>query len=159
MKRSSTPVNYELNEDSVFLKLSALCASSEHCLFEMSQKMVRWQVGADVQERVLARLTAGKFVDEERYARAFVSDKLRYNKWGRHKIAQALALKRIPADISRRVLDEVGFQEYVDVLRPLIQSKRKSVKASSEYELNARLIRFAMGRGFGMDEIRECLTE
>ena len=52
---------------------------------------------------------------------------------------------------------EVDMQEYADVLAALLKSKRKSVKAASQYELNGKLIRFAMSRGFTMDVIRECL--
>jgi len=146
-----------MTEQEAFFKLSALCASAEHCLHEMSEKMRRWELPDDVRERVLRRLTDEKYVDEERYCRSFVADKIRYNKWGRLKIEQALAVKRIPRDISTAVLDEIDDEEYVAVLRPLLQSKRKSVKAASEYELNQKLIRFAMSRGFGYDIIKKAL--
>ncbi len=146
-----------MTEQEAFFKLSALCASAEHCLHEMSEKMRRWELPDDVRERVLRRLTDEKYVDEERYCRSFVADKIRYNKWGQLKIEQALAVKRIPRDISTAVLDEIDDEEYVAVLRPLLQSKRKSVKAASEYELNQKLIRFAMSRGFGYDIIKKAL--
>lgn len=146
-----------MTEQEAFFKLSALCASAEHCQHEMSEKMRRWELPDDVRERVLRRLTDEKYVDEERYCRSFVADKIRYNKWGQLKIEQALAVKRIPRDISTAVLDEIDDEEYVAVLRPLLQSKRKSVKAASEYELNQKLIRFAMSRGFGYDIIKKAL--
>lgn len=146
-----------MTEQEAFVRLSALCASAEHCRHEMTEKMSRWQLPADVQERVVRRLEDEKYIDEERYCRFFVRDKIRYNKWGRRKVEQALMMKRISREVSRRVLDEVDFDDYVAVLRPLIESKRRSVRASSEYELNGKLIRFALGRGFSMDVIRECL--
>lgn len=146
-----------MTEQEAFFKLSALCASAEHCLHEMSEKMRRWELPDDVRERVLRRLTDEKYVDEERYCRSFVADKIRYNKWGQLKIEQALAVKRIPRDISTAVLDEIDDEEYVAVLHPLLQSKRKSVKAASEYERNQKLIRFAMSRGFGYDIIKKAL--
>lgn len=105
----------------------------------------------------MQRLVDEKYIDEERYCRFFVRDKIRYNKWGRRKVEQALMIKRIPRDIISGALGEVDAEEYIAVLRPLLQSKRKTIKAASEYELNAKLIRFAMGRGFDMDIIRECL--
>lgn len=148
-----------MTEQEAFQKLSAACASAEHCLYEMSEKMKRWQVAEDERERVLQRLVSERFVDEERYCRSFVADKMRYNGWGRLKIEQALAAKRIPRDISRGVLDEISDEEYADVLRPIIQSKRKSVKAASEYELNQKLIRFALGRGFSYEAIRKVVDE
>ena len=147
----------QITEQEAFFKLSAMCAAAEHCRHEMSEKMARWQLPDDVQDRIMQRLVDEKYIDEERYCRFFVRDKIRYNKWGRRKVEQALMMKRIPRDIISGALDEVDAEEYIAVLRPLLQSKRKTIKAASEYELNAKLIRFAMGRGFDMDIIRECL--
>ena len=84
-------------------------------------------------------------------------DKIRYNKWGRRKVEQALWQKHIDEDIRQRVLDEVSDEEYLDILRPLLRQKRKTTKAQSEWELNQKLLRFAVGRGFTFDIIRQCL--
>lgn len=146
-----------ITEEQAYQKLSALCASAEHCSHEMVEKMRRWQMSEDAVARVMERLVSDKFVDDERYCRFFVRDKIRYNKWGRRKVEQALYMKRIPEDISARILDEVDPQTYIDILRPLLQAKRKSVKAGSDYELNGKLIRFALGRGFSIEEAKECL--
>lgn len=148
-----------MTEEQIYQKLSALCASAEHCSYEMTEKMRRWQVPEDIQAQVMERLVKERFVDDERYCRFFVRDKIRYNKWGRRKVEQALYMKRIPAGIQERVLDEVDPQVYADILRPLLAAKRKSVKAASQYELNGKLTRFALGRGFTPDIIRECLGD
>lgn len=147
----------EMTEQEAFTRLSAQCAQAEHCQHEMVEKMRRWGIGDDVQARVMTRLVGERYVDDERYARAFVKDKVKYNKWGRRKVEQALWLKHIDSDIQQRVLDEISTDDYVQVLRPLLQQKRKTTKAASPYELNQKLIRFALGRGFGFDVIRECL--
>ena len=105
----------------------------------------------------MQRLVSERYVDDERYARAFVKDKVRYNKWGRRKVEQALWQKHIDDDIRQRVLDEVDDEEYLDVLRPLLTQKRRSTQAASDYELNQKLVRFALSRGFTYDIIRQCL--
>ncbi len=148
----------EMTEQEAYLQLAALCAQAEHCEQEMRDKMRRWELDETVQNRIVDRLIKERYVDDERYARAFVKDKIRYNKWGRRKVQQALWQKRIDADIQQRVLDEIEEKEYLDILRPLLKQKRKSIKAESDYELNQKLVRFAMGRGFGFDIIRQCLN-
>ena len=148
----------DMTEQEAYLQLAALCAQAEHCQQEMRDKMRRWELDETVQNRILARLVKERYVDDERYARAFVKDKIRYNKWGRRKVQQALWLKHIDSDIQQRVLDEIDEKEYLDVLRPLLKQKRKSVKAESDYELNQKLVRFALGRGFSFDIIRQCLN-
>ena len=121
--------------------------------------MKKWDIPDDVQARVMQYLTQEKFIDDERYCRFFIKDKIKYNKWGRRKVEQALYMKRIPSSIYGPVLDEIPAEDYVEVLRPLIKSKRKTVKAATEYERNMKLIKFALGRGFSMDIIKDCIGD
>ena len=148
----------EVTEQGAYLQLAQLCARSEHCQYELTEKMRRWGMSNEVQARVMARLVGERYVDDERYARAFVRDKIRYNKWGRRKVEQGLWAKRIDDDIRERVLGEVGDDVYLSVLRPLLQQKRRSVKADSDYELNQKLVKFALSRGFTYDIIRQCIS-
>ena len=147
----------EKTEQEAYLQLAAMCAQAEHCEQEMRDKMKRWGVEPDAQDRVVARLVKERYIDNERYARAFVKDKIRYNKWVRRKVMQALWMKRIDDDIQHRVLDEIDDKEYIDVLIPLLKQKRKTIKAKSDYELNQKLARFALGRGFDFGIIRQCM--
>ena len=148
----------DMTEQEAYLQLAALCAQAEHCQQEMRDKMRRWELDETVQNRIIDRLIKERYIDDERYARAFVKDKIRYNKWGRRKVQQALWQKHIDADIQQRVLDEIDEKEYLDILRPLLKQKRKNIKAESDYELNQKLVRFALGRGFDFDIIRQCLN-
>lgn len=148
----------DITEQEAYLQLAALCAQAEHCEQEMRDKMRRWELDVAAQDRIITRLTTERYIDNERYARAFVKDKILYNKWGRRKVQQALWQKHIDNDIQQRVLDEIDEKTYLDVLRPLLKQKRKSIKAASDYELNQKLVRFALGRGFGFDIIRQCLN-
>ena len=147
----------EMTEQEAYLQLAALCAQAEHCQQEMRDKMRRWELDETVQNRIIARLVKERYINDERYTRAFVKDKIRYNKWGRRKVQQALWMKHIDTDIQQRVLDEIDEKEYLDVLRPLLKQKRKSIKAANDYELNQKLVRFALSRGFTFDIIRQCL--
>ena len=145
-------------EQEAYQQLAAVCAQAEHCEQEMRDKMKRWEIDAATQDSIIARLVKERYIDNERYARAFVKDKIRYNKWGRRKVQQALWMKRISDEIQQRVLDEIDEKEYLDVLIPLLKQKRKTIKAKNDYELNQKLVRFALSRGFDFSIIRQCLT-
>ena len=147
----------EVTEQGAYLQLAQLCARAEHCQHEMLEKMRRWEMSDEAQARVMARLVKERYVDDERYARAFVRDKIRYNKWGRRKVEQALWLKHIDKKIAQSVLEEIDDSEYVNILTPMLKQKRSSTKAASSYELNGKLVKYAMGRGFTMDIIRQCI--
>ena len=147
----------QMTEQEAYLRLAALCAQAEHCQYEMTEKMRRWGLPEAAQARVMERLTGERYVDDERYAGAFVKDKVHFAKWGRRKVEQALWQKHIADDIRQRALDAVDDAEYVAVLRPLLQQKRRSVSAPSDYEENRKLIRFALSRGFTFNVIRQCI--
>ena len=119
--------------------------------------MRQWGVSDEDQAKVMARLIKEKYVDDERFAHAFVYDKIRYSKWGRRKVEQALWMKRIDEHISKSILDEVDDEEYLQILRPLLKQKSKSVTGRNEYERTMKLIKFALGRGFTMDIIKQCI--
>lgn len=146
-----------ITEQEAFLQLAALCAQAEHCEQEMRDKLKRWELDTATADRIIARLQKERYIDDARYARAFVKDKIRYNKWGRRKVEQALWQKRIADDIRQQVLGEIDENEYLDVLRPLLKQKRRTTKAENDYALNQKLVRFALGRGFTFDLIRQCL--
>lgn len=148
-----------MSEQEALLKLSALCSRSEHSSGEMRDKLRRWGFSENEREHIVQRLIDERFIDDERFCRFFVRDKIRFDKWGRRKIEQALFLKGIDSSISQTVLDEVCDDDFVEILRPLIAAKRRTTKASSDYELRAKLTRYALSRGFGMDIIRQVVGE
>ena len=127
---------------------------------DVHRKLDLWKIEDEtLRKKVCGYLLDEKFIDEERYARAFIHDKMQYNKWGRRKVEQALYMKRIPRDVYEPLFDEVGDNNYEEILRPLLRDKARSIKASSDYERRMKLIRFALQRGFSYEQAEHCLSE
>jgi len=150
--------NKPITEQEALLKMGALCSGAEYCIYDITQKLTKMNVARDAQERIIARLEKDGYIDELRYSLAYTRDKLRYNGWGRNKISMMLATKRIDRNIINEAIAEIDDKEYFDILKHLINTKRKSVKADSDYERNAKLIRFAVGRGFEIALASKCLN-
>ena len=140
-----------------FSRLAALCARREYCQHDMLEKMRQWGLSEEEQAKVMQQLIEGRYVDDERYTRAFVNDKVRYGKWGRRKIEQELWVKHIDEGIAGSVLDEVDDEEYLAVLRPQVKQKLRTTRADSDYELRMKVMKWALSRGYTMDLIRQCL--
>lgn len=150
---------YRMEAADALRKLAALCAKGEHCSHDMEEKMRQWGLDdGDIQANV-DYLRHHGYIDDARYCRAFVNDKITYNHWGPRKIEQALWQKHIPEDISRPILDEVAEETYTAVLLPMLRTKQRTTKAASGYELAGKLIKFAMSRGFKYETIRSCLDQ
>lgn len=148
----------EITESEALSRVAAYCSTSEHCRAEITEKLQRWGIAYDAVERILDRLVEEKYIDEERYCRAFIRDKYRFAKWGKVKIMQALQQKKISWHTFFPFLDEIEEEEYLAILRDLLDKKNKSIHAENEYELNGKLIRFALSRGFEMKDIRRCMA-
>lgn len=141
-------------------RAAAYCSKSEHCLSEINDKLRQWGVEKEDADTILERLLKEKFVEEARYCRSFINDKYKYNRWGRIKIAYALRMKRIPDTLIYTTMDEVIDETvYHENLLAIIREKQKSVKGAHKAEVNAKLFRFAAGRGFDSSEISAALKQ
>ena len=147
-----------MNQDLLY-RAASLCAGSEHCCHDIREKLQKWGATPEETNEIVEHLIAEKYIDEERYARAYSRDKMRYSHWGRQKIDQGLRLLQISSPLRQQALAELPEEEYLDILSSILQSKQRSVKGKNAYERRGKLIRFALGRGFEMDLIRECLPE
>jgi len=93
-----------------------MCARSEHCEWELKEKLKRWMISSADAEEILMVLRKGRFYDDRRFASAYVRDKMLYNRWGRRKIVYGLMAKRIPRELIGEALDEIDEEMYRNVL-------------------------------------------
>lgn len=147
-----------MKADEVLYKLAARCSVSELCLSDVEGKLAKYDLPEEEKTRILRHLVEEKYIDDRRYAEAYVRDKYRFNKWGRMKIAQGLRMKGIDKETIATAMEAIDEAEYLDILRDLLKAKRKSTKGKNEYEVNGKLVRFATGRGFEYAAIRQCLV-
>ncbi len=129
-------------------KAEQLCARSEHCEQQVREKLILWGASPQEAENIVKALKNARFIDDSRFAHAYVNDKLRYQKWGRIKIRQYLRHLGISNETIEECLAEIDEDEYRDILLSLLRAKERTTKASSPYELRGKLARFAASRGF-----------
>lgn len=146
-----------LGEQEMLHRAAAYCSAAERCVQDVRKKIEAAGLTPEENERIVARLLKEKFIDENRFAKSFVNDKLRFNKWGRIKIGYELQKKNIPSAIRNEALDEIDEQEYLEILTSLLKSKMRSVKGKDARDTYYKLLRFASGRGFQPQEASRCL--
>ncbi|MCL1938488.1 MAG: RecX family transcriptional regulator [Candidatus Azobacteroides sp.] len=146
-------VSYE----QALFRLAAYCSRGERCIFDVCQKMRQWEIAEEDQKKIVQRLQDEKFLDENRFCRAYVNDKWKCSHWGIRKIAAGLKRKQIPAALIREALSGIDAEENREQLYQLLAAKRKTVKGESEYEIRQKLIRFALGRGFAWNDIEAAM--
>ena len=149
----------KLNYEQALHRLAAYCSRAERCIWDVRRKMDEWEIPSGQQNQIIQKLQKEKFLDEERYCKAFVNDKTRYNRWGIYKIRYELKRKQISESLIGEALKIVGPEENREQLRLLIEQKKKSVKGKNEWEIRQKLLRFAASRGFSHEDIESLLTD
>jgi len=140
-------------------RAEAACSRAETCSFDMRRKLEAWGVNPEETEGIIRHLKENRFIDDERYARAYVRDKVRFSGWGKRKIDRMLQAKRIGRETREAAFAEIGAPDDAGKLRKLLTEKARAVKAQNRYELRVKLFRFALGRGFTSDQIHAALED
>lgn len=148
--------NKIVTEDMAFRKMALICSRKEYAPAEIIYKLQFLGLSHDAVGRVMSRLEKERFIEEERYIRSYVHDKLYFNHWGKKKIMLNLQKKQLPMDAVERIFSEFPTEDYDEALLSLLEKKRQSVKGDSIYDKRNKLIRYALGRGYSMDEILRC---
>jgi regulatory protein len=146
-------------QQSAYNKTAAICSRSETCTFDILAKLKVWGLNENDSLAVINQLKEEKYIDDERFARAYVKDKFRFNQWGRQKIAYMLHSKNISKEIQEAAFEEIEDDSYSDKLLKLLADKAKTIKAKDQYDKRNKLMRFAMGRGFESGKIYAVLKE
>lgn len=140
-----------INYRQALTKAMAMCSQSERCRFDIVLKLKQWELSEEEISDALDYLTKERFLNEERFVRFYVNDKLRFNKWGKVKLSHMLRQKQIPENLIREGLNQVDEVLYKKMLHQLLSAKIKSVKGASDYERKGKLAVFAQGHGFEAD--------
>jgi regulatory protein len=149
----------QLTETEMLQRASAYCSVAERCKQDVKKKIAAAGFPQEAVARILDYLVKEKFIDEARFCQSFVNDKLLFNKWGRIRIEYELKMRNIPKDLISGVLNEIDETLYLDILRTMLNDKKRTIKANNSREAFHKLFRFAAGRGFENELVMKCLRE
>ena len=142
-----------------YIRASYLCSKQEKCTADISEKLRLWGLGKDEAEGVIKKLLEERFIDNRRFAAAFVREKLHINRWGRKKIAFMLKSKHIDQDIIDESLEEFASEGYSESLEDLLAKKKRTIKFKDAYDLKVKLMRFGFSRGFESNELERAVNK
>lgn len=145
-------------------RLERQCCRAEMSEGEAREKLRRWQVSSADADKIVCSLLRGRFIDDYRFARAFVNDKVKFGRWGRRKIQSALMQKRVSPDIIAKTLDEIDEDTYIAGMRHIVMAKISARPEIVEtFEQRTRLYRWILSRGYepqlAAAELRRILAE
>jgi len=142
-------------------KLENLCAYQEKCQFDIDQKLRLWGFSEQQRNELIAHLISYNFINEERYASAFVSGKFNIKKWGRIKIKSHLKQKQISNYSIEKGLKEINQTDYWSAIEKLAKKKMNelSLKKDSLWEKKGKVYRYLASKGYETSLINEVINE
>lgn len=133
--------------------LMRLCARTEKCSGDARRLMRGWGLAEADAERVMERLCRERFIDDDRYAGAFVREKLRLSGWGVYKIRAALQRKGIDRATIDGALRQADASQMAGRLAERLARKARSLRQAAPGELKTKLIRYGLSLGYDCETV------
>lgn len=137
-----------ITPDNAYLRLASMCARCEHAESDLRKKLKDWGLTLNEANDIILRLKQERYLDNERFARAYCRDKLRFNGWGRIKISFMLRSKGIEQELIDEALAQIDDEQYAAILDETLIAKAKTLIGKSPDQTRTALLRFAASRGF-----------
>jgi len=107
------------------------CATREYCVADILKKLQRYKLTGNDSAKIITSLKKDRFIDELRYAEAFVKDKSRLSGWGRTKILWTLKSKQIDNEIITKAISILSEDDAREQLRKILEGKLKTLPLHS----------------------------
>ncbi|MFI3280359.1 MAG: regulatory protein RecX [Rikenellaceae bacterium] len=159
MRREGVKIFKAKSAEEALSSLMRQCARAEKSSGDALRLMARWGVEQERRAEVLERLIAEKFIDDRRYAEAYVREKLNLSGWGARKISSALKAKGIAQSIITESLSDLDRGSMSERLYAKIERKARTVKYKDQYDRKSKLIGYGMSLGYDYDMVLDAVSQ
>jgi regulatory protein len=143
----------------ILQRMMSLCSKNEKCAYDIEQKLRKNNYSDDDIKKIINELHESDFINQARYAEAFVNDKLRFNHWGKRKIAYALKAKNIDEEIINQKLEEINPELYEEILKGELEKKINSIDKITDKSEKEKVVRYLLQKGFEYGKIFDIIEK
>ncbi|MBN4070536.1 RecX family transcriptional regulator [Olleya sp. AH-315-F22] len=129
-------------------KLEYYCAYQERCHKEVTQMLKDMSMIPQAIDVIIVHLLQHNFLNEERFAKTFVSGKFKIKKWGKHRLTLELKRKGIGKVNINQALSEIGNAEYIEVFNDLAEKRAILIKETNKFKKKKKLVDYLLYRGW-----------
>ena len=141
-------------------QLERYCAYQDRCHQEVRKKLVEMRMIPDAIDVIIGHLIEHDFLNEERFAKAFVRGKFNHKSWGKQRLVRELKLRKLSAYTIKMGLLEITDEDYEKVFDAL--SRKRIQQLSSEkdkYKKRKKLADYLLYRGWEGDLVYQKVKE
>ncbi|MGK7391441.1 MAG: regulatory protein RecX [Candidatus Cyclobacteriaceae bacterium M2_1C_046] len=139
-------------------KAARYCSIQERSQQQVREKLSDYEVYGDEAEEIIAELISLDFINEERFARAYVRGKFRMKKWGRNKIMQGLSRHRISDYCIKKGFEEIDPDDYEQTMIKVFKKYSASLSEKNEWIRKNKIARYLISRGFESAEVFDLIN-
>jgi len=140
-------------------KMEAYCSYQERCHKEVNQKLRDMNMIPQAIDMIIVHLLDNNFLNEERFARAFVRGKFRIKKWGKYRINQELKRREIGKNLILMAFNEISDAEYLEVFHELAEKRAATIKETNLQKKRKKLADYLLYRGWESHLVYDKINE
>ena len=129
-------------------KLQKYCTYQDRCHIEVERKLTEMRIIPKAKEHIIMSLIDGDYLNEERFALAFVKGKFKIKKWGRIRLKAELKKRKISKYLIESALKQISDKDYLFAFEELANRKANSIKANSILLKKKKLADYLIYRGW-----------
>lgn len=145
-----------MERDVALKKILHYCDYQDRCKKEIFTKLDSFELSESDKSFIVEFIQDEGYINDERYCRSYVKSKLNLKKWGVNKIKLSLIAKGVDRDIIDEVISEIDQDSYKEELVNLL--KNRKINESDPYKRKAKLIRYAVGKGYSYSLVMEIVN-
>lgn len=135
-------------------RLMDICSRSEKSSSDILKKLREWKLEKEA-DQIIKHLREEHFIDDLRYACAFVADKIKLNKWGILKVRYSLKSRQIESEIIEKAIDQIDMNVYHKIVFSELSIKKNTLKSKDPFIVKNKLYAFGNQRGYESNFINE----
>ena len=113
----------------------------------------------EASDHIMVHLIQHNYLNEERFAKAFVRGKFRIKKWGKNRLVRELKLRDISKYTMDVALKEIDLDDYYETLDALVQKRIAQVNEKNIYKKKKKVMDYLLYRGWESQLIYEKLND
>ncbi|AUS05399.1 regulatory protein RecX [Pseudotamlana carrageenivorans] len=129
-------------------KLEHFCAYQERCHKEVRKKLEAMFMIPEAIDVIIVHLLDHNFLNEERFAKAFVRGKFNIKHWGRRRLTAELKQRDISKFNINQALAEIDDHDYLTLFSELAENRANVIKEVNTYKKRKKFIDYFLYRGW-----------
>jgi len=149
-----TPI---IDEKAALAKAEHYCAYQERSQQEVRDKLYEWGLHSVQVENLIVHLIQTNFLNEARFANAYVQGKFNQKGWGKQKIKQGLKFKKVSDALIKKALNTIDGDDYSNTLKQILEKKARLLGEKDPFKKRYKLHQYALSRGYETDIVSDIL--